>query len=44
MVITMINLNRITDDLRDAYKYNVSLRDKVLLGIVTLMIVIHFAL
>lgn len=40
----MTNLDRITDDLRDAYKYNVPLRDKVLLGVVILMIVIHLAL
>lgn len=40
----MINLDRITDDLRDSYKYHVPNRDKVLLGIVIFLIALHFAL
>lgn len=40
----MIDLNRITDDLRDSYKYNVPTRDKVLLGIALVLIALHLAL
>ena len=40
----MINLDRITDDLRDSYKHAVPIRDKVLLGVVILLIALHLAL
>ena len=40
----MYDLNRVTDDLRDSYKHRIPNRDKVLLGVVILLIAIYLAL